>query len=193
MAQWTDLQQFAKQCVGYIDSHIMDDTDFYLKVSEAFSEILRQIRFYPYPAVLYKLAFNNYLLWGDVESKPIKKSEPKKEVKTEPKPEKKEEKVEEVKEVKSETKSDWDLWERVISQISSSTTRQVFKDHMTIDKVTDSEVSLIHDNNMIAKTMLEKEHKNIEALLEKELGKKVTLNIQWISKEEYFQRLMWKM
>jgi hypothetical protein len=49
---------------------------------------------------------------------------------------------------------------------------------MTIDKVTDNEVSLIHDNNMIAKTMLEKEHKEIEALLEKELGKKVTLNVQ---------------
>jgi F0F1-type ATP synthase delta subunit len=31
---------------------------------------------------------------------------------------------------------------------------------------------------MIAKTMLEKERKEIEALLEKELGKKVTLNIQ---------------
>ena len=187
LAQWTDLQQFAKQCVGYIDSHIMDDTDFYLKVSEAFSEILRQIRFYPYPAVLYKLAFNNYLLWGDVESKPAKKSEPKKEVKAEPKPEKKEEKKEE----KVKTKSDWDLWERVISQISSSTTRQVFKDHMTIDKVTDNEVILIHDNNMIAKTMIEKERKDIEDLLEKELGKKVTLNIQWISKEEYFKRLMW--
>ena len=186
LAQWTDLQQFAKQCVGYIDSHIMEDTDFYLKVSEAFSEILRQVRFYPYPAVLYKLAFNNYLLWGDVESKPIKKSEPKKEVKTEPKAEKVEEKEEKV-----ETKSDWDLWERIISQISSSTTRQVFKDHMTIDKVTDNEVILIHDNNMIAKTMIEKERKNIEDLLEKELGKKVTLNIQWISKEEYFQRLMW--
>jgi hypothetical protein len=39
--------------------------------------------------------------------------------------------------------------------------------------------------------MIEKERKNIEDLLEKELGKKVTLNIQWISKEEYFQRLMW--
>ena len=186
LAQWTDLQQFAKQCVGYIDSHIMEDTDFYLKVSEAFSEILRQIRFYPYPAVLYKLAFNNYLLWGDIETKPTKKSEPKKEVKTEPKAEKVEKKEEKV-----ETKSDWDLWERIISQISSSTTRQVFKDHMTIDKVTDNEVILIHDNNMIAKTMIEKERKNIEDLLEKELGKKVTLNIQWISKEEYFQRLMW--
>jgi F0F1-type ATP synthase delta subunit len=31
---------------------------------------------------------------------------------------------------------------------------------------------------MIAKTMLEKERKEIEALLEKELGKKVTLNVQ---------------
>ncbi len=186
LAQWTDLQQFAKQCVGYIDSHIMEDIDFYLKVSEAFSEILRQIRFYPYPAVLYKLAFNNYLLWSGIESKPAKKSEPKKEVKTEPKAEKVEKKEEKV-----ETKSDWDLWERVISQIQSSTTRQVFKDHMTIDKVTDTEVSLIHDNNMIAKTMLEKEHKEIEVLLEKELGKKVTLNVQWMTKEEYFQRLMW--
>ena len=49
---------------------------------------------------------------------------------------------------------------------------------MTIDKVTDNEVILIHDNNMIAKTMIEKEKKEIENLLEKELGKKVTLNIQ---------------
>jgi hypothetical protein len=39
--------------------------------------------------------------------------------------------------------------------------------------------------------MLEKERKVIEDLLEKELGKKVTLNIKWMSKEEYFQRLMW--
>jgi hypothetical protein len=49
---------------------------------------------------------------------------------------------------------------------------------MTIDKVTDNEVILIHDNNIVAKTMIEKECKNIEDLLEKELGKKVTLNIQ---------------
>ena len=39
----------------------MDDTDFYLKVSETFSEIMRQVRFYPYPAVLYKIAFNKFL------------------------------------------------------------------------------------------------------------------------------------
>ena len=205
LAQWTDLQQFAKQCIGYIDVHIMDDTDFYLKVSETFSEIMRQVRFYPYPAVLYKIAFNKFLWEGwEVVS-----------VKTEKKVEKKSEQISPspslsrgekghtdkessslIKEgdhevVEDLKKPDWDLWERVISQIQSSTTRQVFKDHMTIDKVTDNEVSLIHDNNMIAKTMLEKEHKEIEALLEKELGKKVTLNVQWMTKEEYFQRLMW--
>lgn len=188
LAQWTDLQQFAKQCIGYIDTHIMDDTDFYLKVSETFSEIMRQVRFYPYPAVLYKIAFNKFLGegWEVISVKTEKKAEKK----TEPKIEKKAE-IEEKKEETAEKKPDWDLWERVISQIQSSTTRQVFKDHMTIDKVTDNEVSLIHDNNMIAKTMLEKEYKEIEALLEKELGKKVTLNVQWMSKEEYFQRLMW--
>ena len=207
LAQWTDLQQFAKQCIGYIDAHIMDDVDFYLKVSETFSEIMRQVRFYPYPAVLYKIAFNKFLN-GDGEVAPVK---------VEKKVEKKPEQISpspslsrgenkpadnenssltkegDHKVVEDLKKSDWDLWERVISQIQSSTTRQIFKDHMTIDKVSDNEVSLIHDNNMIAKTMLEKEHKEIEALLEKELGKKVTLNIQWMSKEEYFQRLMWKM
>ena len=197
LAQWTDLQQFAKQCIGYIDAHIIEDTDFYLKVSETFSEIMRQVRFYPYPAVLYKIAFNKYLN-GDnevvpakVEKKVEKKAEPKAEKKEEVKPEKAEAPKVEEKKTESNSENNWDLWERVISQIQSSTTRQVFKDHMTIDKVSDSEVSLIHDNNMIAKTMLEKERKEIETLLEKELGKKVTLNIQWMTKEEYFQRLMW--
>ena len=197
LAQWTDLQQFAKQCIGYIDAHIIEDTDFYLKVSETFSEIMRQVRFYPYPAVLYKIAFNKYLN-GDnevvpakVEKKIEKKAEPKTEKKEEIKPEKAGTPKVEEKKPEANSENNWDLWERVISQIQSSTTRQVFKDHMTIDKVLDSEVSLIHDNNVIAKTMIEKERKEIEALLEKELGKKVTLNIQWMTKEEYFQRLMW--
>ena len=166
LAQWTDLQQFAKQCIGYIDTHIIEDTDFYLKVSETFSEIMRQVRFYPYPAVLYKIAFNRYLD-GNNGIVPVKA------------------------EKKVEKKSDWDLWERVIEWIKSPTTRQVLKDHMTIDKITDEEVILIHDNSMIAKTMFGKESKEIESLLEKELGKKITLTVQWISKEEYFQRLMW--
>ena len=208
LAQWIDLQQFAKQCLWYIDSNIMDDVDFYLSISEAFSEIMSQIRFYPYPAVLYKLAFNKYLQKDNnitcvIEKKVEKKADSKIKEKakdeeittnnnTENKIIKDDAKIDENKDIENnEGESDWDLWDRVIKQIQSSTTRQVFKDHMTIDKVSDTEVSLIHDNNMIAKTMLEKERKAIEYLLEKELGKKVVLNIQWMSKEEYFQRLMW--
>ncbi|MDR2415521.1 MAG: hypothetical protein LBD75_02685 [Candidatus Peribacteria bacterium] len=41
--------------MGFIDKHLLEDTDFYLKVSEVFGNILRQIRFYPYPAVIYKV------------------------------------------------------------------------------------------------------------------------------------------
>ena len=61
---------------------------------------------------------------------------------------------------------------------------------MTIDKITDSEIILIHDNSMMAKTVLEKDRKEIESLLEKELGKKIALDIKGMTKEEYFQRLM---
>ena len=49
---------------------------------------------------------------------------------------------------------------------------------MTIDNVTDNEVILIHDNSMMANTVLEKDHKEIEKLLENELGKKVVLTIK---------------
>ncbi len=184
LAQWTDLQQFAKQCIGYIDAHIIEDTDFYLNVSETFSEIMRQVRFYPYPAVLYKIAFNKYLNWHDEEI-PVKPGK-KVEKKAEHKIEKKEEKID----TPSEKKTDLDLWERIIDWIQSTSAKQVLKDHMTIDKVAENEVIIIHDNNEMAKTMFEKESEEIKGLLEKELGKKVTLNIQWMSKEKYFQRLM---
>jgi hypothetical protein len=50
---------------------------------------MRQVRFYPYPAVLYKIAFNKYLN-GDNEVVPAK-TEKKVEKKAEPKTEKKEE------------------------------------------------------------------------------------------------------
>ena len=208
LAQWTDLQQFAKQCLGYINDHIMDDVDFYLKASEAFSEIIRHVRFYPYPWVLYKIAFNKYLQWDN--EKNIIKSEKDIEKRSESKLEEKENKNEkelnleekvksgsneqhqEVEKVKdTNNKDNWELWEHVVKWIQSSTTRQILKDHMTIDKITDNEIILIHDNSIMAKTILEKDSKELEDLLEKELGKRVTLTVQWMSKEEYFQRLMW--
>ena len=198
LSQWTDLQQFAKQCIGYIDSHILEDTDFYLGVSEVFSEIIRQVRFYPYPAVLYKLAFNKYLWWDNTA---VVKVEKKSEHRTEKKEVNEEKVMEEktvAKEIKEEAKEeknsqwkvDWDLWDKISQHVSSTTTRQVLKDHMTIDKVDNNEVHIIHDNSMIAKTMFEKEQKNIEGIIKNELWDNITLHVEWMSKEEYFKKLI---
>jgi hypothetical protein len=56
-----DLQNFAKQVLMYIDTHIADDTDFLLHISEFFTEILGTIRYYPYPAIVYKIVINKAL------------------------------------------------------------------------------------------------------------------------------------
>ncbi|MDR0607740.1 MAG: DNA polymerase III subunit gamma/tau [Candidatus Peribacteria bacterium] len=57
--QGIDLFQFAKQIIGFINTHLLEDTAFYLSLSEAFMNILKQIKFYPYPEVVYKLALYN--------------------------------------------------------------------------------------------------------------------------------------
>ena len=56
-----DLWQFTKQTIGYIDQHLLEDTDFYLRICSTFWEILGNLRRYPYPIVAYKISLNNYL------------------------------------------------------------------------------------------------------------------------------------
>lgn len=57
-SQWIDLAQFAKQVIMYIDHHLMEDVEFFLKISEFFGEILSMIRYYPYPNMVYKIVLN---------------------------------------------------------------------------------------------------------------------------------------
>jgi hypothetical protein len=59
--QGIDLQNFAKQALMYIDQNLMEDTDFLLQASEIFTEIISTIRYYPYPAIVYKVAINKHL------------------------------------------------------------------------------------------------------------------------------------
>ena len=56
-----DLYNFAKQLLQYIDKHLMEDIDGYLAISQSCSEILSTIRYYPYPAIVYKIALNKLL------------------------------------------------------------------------------------------------------------------------------------
>ena len=40
----------------------MEDVDFYLEMAEIFGTIIKQIRFHPYPTVIYKMELHKYLL-----------------------------------------------------------------------------------------------------------------------------------
>lgn len=88
------------------------------------------------------------------------------------------EKDKEIKNINDNSK-DSDLWGSTIQKISSTATRQIFKTHVKINNIIGNQVFLKHDNNMIAKTMLEHEFQNIKTIIEKLLGKKIELIIEW--------------
>jgi len=58
--QGVDLQNFAKQVLMYLDAHLFEDMDFLIYVSHAFTEILNNLRYYPYPAIAYKVVLHKY-------------------------------------------------------------------------------------------------------------------------------------
>jgi len=76
--QGIDLVQFAKQNIMYIDQNLMSDIDFLLEISEAFSEVMSTVKYYPYPTMIYKVAINKYLQKGltKKESIEVKPSAP---------------------------------------------------------------------------------------------------------------------
>jgi DNA polymerase III subunit gamma/tau len=65
---WVDLYNFAKQLLQYIDKNLMENVDTYLAISQVCSDILWQIKYYPYPAIVYKIAFNKFISWAQNKS-----------------------------------------------------------------------------------------------------------------------------
>ena len=59
--QGIDLQSFAKQTLMYIDQIFLDDINFSTKISETFTDIIGNIRYYPYPTIIYKVAIHKHL------------------------------------------------------------------------------------------------------------------------------------
>lgn len=65
--------QFTKQLIMYLDKTITPETiNFNLKLSEAISEILSKIRYYPYPVVMYKIVLNKFM--GGESENPLPRS-----------------------------------------------------------------------------------------------------------------------
>ncbi len=59
--QGIDLNSFAKQTLMHIDSIFLEDINFSTKISEIFTDIIGNIRNYPYPTIVYKVAINKHL------------------------------------------------------------------------------------------------------------------------------------
>lgn len=59
--QGIDLHNFAKQTLMYIDQIFLEDIYFATKVAETFTDIIGNIRYYPYPTIIYKVAIHKHL------------------------------------------------------------------------------------------------------------------------------------
>lgn len=67
--QWIDLTVFPRQLMAYADHHFSENPALYTQLSEFSVEILRQLRRYPHPLLLYKTLFSNFRNnWKSVES-----------------------------------------------------------------------------------------------------------------------------
>ena len=213
--QGIDLSQFAKQTIGYLDQHLLEDTDFYLKCSEIFWDIISTIKRYPYPIVAYKIAINKYLNGNSNEAifKPTTEkrtfNEEKKNVWNKKEPQKIEEAKPEIK-TDSENKTEstpqenkpndhkdysWnfkELWNNVLEKMNKPTAQTHLKDEAIIEKKEGNiiEITVI---TSLAKVLLNNEDnkKVLEKLLSNELGENITMNITFIKKEEYFAKKMW--
>lgn len=200
---WIDLHQFAKQTLGFIDKHLLEDTDFYLQISQVFGDIIRQIRFYPYPSVLYKISINNYLLPEEKITKPIMNSSRKEEKQSEVEQESKVENTqgketkkdndEIIKQPDTEISGDFSqLRTNILSKISKPTIQSNLKDHVIIENIEEGNANLIVTNK-IAEMLLQNTEtkKEIETIFSQEQGKETTISFKFESKEEYFSRTLW--
>lgn len=194
--QGIDFSQFAKQTIGYLNQHLLEDTDFFLKCSELFWNIIATIKQYPYPVVAYKIAINKYLSENNwVSYKKVEKEQPTKE-----NLQKKEETTAPKEEIIPEKKDsnnwfNWDfrtLWETVLNKMNKPTAQANLKDQAIIEKKEGNilEITVI---TPLAKMLLNNEEnkKVLEQLLSSEIGENVSLNITFVKKEEYFAKKMW--
>lgn len=198
---WVDLAQFAKQVIMYIDQYLLEDTDFFLKVSENFGEIMSMIRYYPYPNMVYKIVLNKLVSWDtdvpvitptkapsktkevvEKKSEPVEKVEPKK--------------VEEVK-VSEEPKSDSnaeindELFTKIWDQVESKTLQNWLKNFVHVKSVTDWKIELIVIDKVTEITIKKEENqKLIEQKISEMVWKPYSIDVSYMDKNEYFSTMM---
>lgn len=207
--KWIDLVQFAKQNIMYIDQNLMTDTDFLLDISEAFSEIISTVKYYPYPTMIYKVALNRYIRKGknvevsksikdiDYIAKPIATTvvEESKNIQKDIELEVtvNDKNLELVNETKQENVVVWnkDIMKSLIASVESKTLKDSLENYTIIKNINGSEINLIVINK-IAELSLKNENtkKMIESTLSKIVWRPLKLSVEFQNKEDYFASQM---
>ena len=206
-----DLYNFAKQLLQYIDKHLMENIDGYLAISQSCSEILSTIRYYPYPAIVYKIAFNKLLTGQQIQTIPpqptnIEKETNKPEVKpvvTIKQPETpiqeaaivetpiKEAMPQEEPTTNDSTNNFDEIKNQLLAKIDKQSLKENLADNIYIQSFENNTVHMITISSM-GNMLLQKQDtiQYLEKLLAEIYGKPVALSTKFIKKEDFLQSMM---
>ena len=204
-----DLVQFAKQVIVYADQHLLENMDFYLKISQKLGDLLGVIRRYPHPRMAYKIVFNSFfdgegVCVPSVQSKTVSKGDKKSDIL----PQISEQSTEKNQTSSSDNQQEQQahqeksaeiqvqeidlsaLWKKVIAGLKP-TAQANLSDGAVIEKISGSEVEIIAISSIAKMLLNNKENeKLIISGLEAELGQQVSLLLKTMSKDEYFAMKM---
>ena len=204
-----DLVQFAKQVIVYADQHLLENMDFYLKISQKLGDLLGVIRRYPHPRMAYKIVFNSFfdgegVCVPSVQSKTVSKGDKKSDIL----PQISEQSTEKNQTSSSDNQQEQQahqektsniqvqeidlsaLWKKVIAGLKP-TAQANLADGAVIEKISGAEVEIIAISSIAKMLLNNKENeKLIISELEAELGQQVSLSLKSMSKDEYFTMKM---
>lgn len=204
-----DLVQFAKQVIVYADQHLLENMDFYLKISQKLGDLLGVIRRYPHPRMAYKIVFNSFfdsegVCVPSVQSKTVSKGDKKSDIL----PQISEQSTEKNQTSSSDNQQEQQahqeksaeiqvqeidlsaLWKKVIAGLKP-TAQANLSDGAVIEKISGFEVEIIAISSIAKMLLNNKENeKLIISGLEAELGQQVSLSLKTMSKDEYFAMKM---
>ena len=204
-----DLVQFAKQVIVYADQHLLENMDFYLKISQKLGDLLGVIRRYPHPRMAYKIVFNSFfdgegVCVPSVQSKTVSKVDKKSDIlpqiseqpteknQTSSSDNQQEQQAHQEKSVETQVQ-EMDLpalWKKVIAGLKP-TAQANLADGAVIEKISGAEVEIIAISSIAKMLLNNKENeKLIISGLEAELGQQVSLSLKSMSKDEYFAMKM---
>lgn len=204
-----DLVQFAKQVIVYADQHLLENMDFYLKISQKLGDLLGVIRRYPHPRMAYKIVFNSFfdgegVSIPSVQSETVSKGDKKSDIlpqiseqsteknQTSSSDNQQEQQAHQEKpaEIQVQEMDLSALWKRVIAGLKP-TAQANLADGAVIEKISGSEVEIIAISSIAKMLLNNKENeKLIISALEVELGQQITLSLKAMSKDEYFAMKM---